>query len=148
MANTFIPNTNAVVSIDDGGGTPQDISNVVDQVGFDVARTNGGFFTFGLSGQQRTPGRAAYTGNLSIRPTIEASEGFDLLNSFFTEETPVARTLTADAPDSQVGSYRYTAEVLPGNAPLLAQDANGDATPTQHAYAVDVDGVVTIAFIV
>ena len=147
MTNTFIPQTRALVKIDNASNVLTDISSVVSTIAVNVSRNNAGFKTFGLPGEQRVAGKPSYNGTLGIRPTIEAGEGFDLLTAFFMTEEPDARTIEAYWPDDSAGSYILTGEVLPGNAPIVNQNAEGDGTPVNHDFAIDFDGSPSLDFV-
>lgn len=153
MAILFFPGTDAVIKLDNSGGTPTDISDGVSTATLDVTYQNGQFYTFGLTGAQVTEGQRTFSGTLGIRSseTNDTSQAYYIASTWLVPGAGVkagARTLIVDYPDSTAGSYRLSGESRATSFALINSDAGGDGTPATHNLAFNIDGDMTLTIIV
>lgn len=151
MAQTWIPNTDCVFSLDNAVPTLTDFSAECSKVSMDINFQNGGFYVFGLAGQQASEGSRSYTGSFTVRGTTETTELHQVMAAWMTPgagNKAGQRSLRIQEPDGTSGSIQWDGEILIDSYNLVTQDAGGDGTPSERQAQYRVDGEPTLTVIV
>lgn len=122
---TAITACNAVVNLDNSGGTLVDISGSSNEVQIDLENNVGEFKPFGTAWPVRLVCGKDASISFKAVYSMNAAEAKALLNQWYFGGNDGARTLRVDAPDSNTGSDRYQAEVVLESLsiPMKADDA-------------------------
>lgn len=143
-ATTFIPNTNAVVKLDNSVGSLTDISDYTSTCTVDMTASIGKFYVFGETGSQSAEGKRDVTAVLGVRPAEDSAGASYSLNGWaMSAGTMGKRTLEIDVPDSTSGSFRISGEAYLSAWQIFNQDAAGDGTPSQQNANLQFDGLPT-----
>jgi hypothetical protein len=123
---TAITACDAVINLDNSGGTLTDISGSTNEVQMDLENGVGEFKPFGTDWPVRIV--CGKDGSISLKAvySMNAAEGAALLKEWYFGGNDGPRTLRIDVPDSNTGSDRYQAEVILESlsVPLKADEAN------------------------
>lgn len=141
---TAISASDAVISLDNAGGTLTDISGSSNSLTLTLNKALGDFNVFGLDWGKSQEGKRRATVSMQIVYTTTASEAIDLLNAWYFSGSGV-RTLRVDVPDSNTGSDRYEMEVLLESLEWTA-DSSADG-PSMVSVSLRADGEVTLTTI-
>lgn len=112
MAVDAIPLHGSVISIDNAGGTPVDVSDFVQKGMLKVIRPVGVYHTLGELSSEASQGGLSWELELEIVKTKDANGAYKLLRDWLTSSAIMQRnrTITIDDPDSNTGSERYSGE--------------------------------------
>jgi hypothetical protein len=142
--STWIPNTQAIVSLDNAVGSLTDISNSCSTVSIDMTASIGVFYTFGSPSANKSEGKRDFKASLGVRPSEDAADAARILNAWSTGAGAMgARTLRVDTPDASSGSLRIQGEVYLSAWQLMNQDASGDGTPPTQTASLEIDTLPT-----
>jgi hypothetical protein len=145
QTTTAIDACNAVVFLDNVGGTPTDISGSTNRVKTSLGQDLGRYHAHGGDWPNRLDGEKDGSFVLTVLYTTAAGEAFEILRDWYFASSPGARTIRIDAPDSSVGSDRYSGEVrLEDLRWSLAADVGGPVMVTARLMP---DGEITHATI-
>jgi len=111
QTTTAIDACNAVIFLDNAGGTPTDISGSTNRAKSNLSQDLARYHPHGSDWPKRLDGERDGSFILTVLYTTTADEGFDILRDWMLAASPGARSIRIDAPDSSIGSDRYTAEV-------------------------------------
>jgi hypothetical protein len=143
-ATTFIPNTNAVIKLDNSGGSLTDVSDYVSTATVDMSASIGKFSVFGETGTQASEGKRDVTAALGVRPAEDSAGASYSLNGWaMSAGTMGRRTLEIDVPDSTSASFRISCECYLTAWQIFNQDAGGDGTPSTQTASLQFDGLPT-----
>jgi len=147
----WVPNTDCIVSWDiTTGGALTNYSDEVSTVTLDTTTNIGGFYTFGLSGEQTSEGQRTHTSSIGVRPATDAGSAHNVLTAWTLPgagNKSGARSIRIQAPDATTGSFQYDFEAYCDSYNQIAQDASGDGSPATHTASLRVDGDVTLTVI-
>lgn len=108
---TKIPRHGFVCSVDNGSGTPVNISSSCQDAEIDTTKNMGTVFTADTRYQQTVEGGGlANRIRLMVIRTTGTTEAYRLFSDWLHEASPAARTVTIDWPNSNSGSRRITGE--------------------------------------
>lgn len=142
--STWIPNAQAVVSLDNASAALTDISNSCSTVTVDMSASIGVFYTFGSTSANKSEGKRDFKATIGVRPSEDAADAARILNAWATSATTMgARTFRVDTPDSSSGSLRIQAEAYLSAWQLMSQDAAGDGTPSTQTASLELDTLPT-----
>ena len=135
----------AVIQLDDDGGTPVDISGQGNEVTYAVGQGSGRFKTFGNDWFSAVTCGLQADITLRMVFTTAGQQARALLEDWFYNHPTDARSLTLQIPDSSVGSQQYDMEVkiTALNINLSAEDAS----PLMIEVTLINDGAVSISTI-
>jgi len=111
QATTAISACNAIVVLDNAGGTPTDISGSTNRIKSSIGQDLGRYHVHGSDWPKRLDGERDGSFTLTVLYTTAANEGFEVLRDWIFAANPGARSIRIDTPNSSAGSDRYTAEV-------------------------------------
>lgn len=143
---TFIPGTNAVVTLDNTSGTPQDVSTTVSTLTYDMTSPVGTFYTFGTNVANKTEGKRTYNGTIGVRSAEDTTSADYILSAWGhpgAGNVMGTKTLTVQSPDATSASYQYAGEIRASAIQFLNQDAGGDGTPATKNFAFEWDSEPT-----
>ena len=102
----------AAIWLDNAAGTPTDISGSTNAYNLDFKVNIGATPTFGTQWPRRLMCGRDASFSVTVLFTTAADEGYDLLKDWFFGNVTAARTLTFYLPDKNVGSDKYSGEVV------------------------------------
>ena len=148
---TWVPGTNCIISVDStSGGSLVDYSDDISTATLDNNTTVGGFYTFGLAGEQTSEGQRSHSCSLGVRPSEDVAGFYYVLNAWKYPGSGTAsgaRSVRIQSPDATAGSYQFDFEAYPENWQALNGDASGDGTPPSLSLSLRVDGDVTLTIV-
>ena len=142
---TMVSGCNAVVRIDDSGGSLQDMSGSSNKVDIEAMNELGEFKPFGTQWKNRIQCGKDLSLALASVFTEAADEAHDLLSTWFEQDGGAARTIQVSIPDETSGSKRYSGEFLLEKYTMNVDAASPNPVPLQANFKPD--GEVTIATI-
>jgi len=101
----------AGIWLDNAAGTPVDISGSSTSFDYTFTQELGDWQAFQNKWRQRLECGKDGAFTLNVVYSTTATEGYQIINTWFFTDNPGARTLTWYVPDKNVGSNKYQAEV-------------------------------------
>lgn len=143
---TFISGTQAVITFDNTGGTPVDMSTTISKVDLKATAGVASFNTFGTNVAYKTEGKRNYSGTITF-PSAEDTSSFDYTASAWfhpgASNVMGSKTLKVETPDATAASYRYEGEIRAKDGDIVMQDAGGDGTPAMKTLSFEWDSEPT-----
>lgn len=102
----------AIVKVDNSGGTPVDISGNTNTISITGTRTNSEYYNFASDDAKVIEGGKSQTISLQIIVSDTQDEGYDLLADWWETSGGGERTVTIQYPDATAGSYQLVAEAV------------------------------------
>lgn len=112
QTTTYVNACDASVWLDTAAGTLTDISGSSNNIVMEFVQVIGELSTYQQKWPVRLSCRKDATFTLTAVYSTAANEAVDILNNWFHASTPGLRTLTVYVPDKNVGSDKYSGEVV------------------------------------
>lgn len=142
---TYMAQDDAIVSLDDTGGSLSDVSDYIKDVSLDVEVKIGRFSVLGERWDPSTEGTSMAKGTLTAYGSEDAAGAHYLINHWLLNNlTNKAglKSLRVQTPDASAGSFQYDMEIRPASYNLAAPNA-GEGNPPEHQLSFEVNGAVT-----
>lgn len=141
---TFVSGDVMVVEIDNGSGTPVDVSATCESARVDANIGIGSFNTLGSRYTNKTEGKYNASGSINVYTSTGATEGYALIAEWVSDATAAGkRTVSLYMPDKTAGSFSVTGEAYPASFQLINQSAGGNGEPASQPLNLEFDGQVT-----
>lgn len=126
QTTTYVNACDASIWLDNSSGTLTDISGSSNTISMEFIQVIGELSTFQQKWPVRLSCRKDATFNLGVVYSTASDEGKDILNDWYFATTPGLRTLTVYLPTKNVGSDKYSGEVVLESLsiPATADDAS------------------------
>lgn len=102
----------AVIKIDNSGGTPVDVSGNANTLSITGTRQNSEYYNFASDDANVIEGGRSHTVTLQIIVSDVQDEGYDLLADWWETAGGGERTLTIQYPDATASSYQLVGEAV------------------------------------
>ena len=112
QTTTYINACDASIWLDNAAGTLKDISGSSNTIQAEFTQVIGELSTFQQKWPVRLSCRKDATFTLGVVYSTATDEGMDVLKNWYFAATPGLRTLTFYIPDKNVGSDKYSGEVV------------------------------------
>ena len=146
---TYIAQDDAIVSLDDTGGSLQDVSDYVKDVSVDIELKIGRFSVLGERFDQSTEGTSMMKGSMTVYGSEDTAGAHYYINHWLLNSTTNKaglKSLRVQVPDASAGSFQYDMEIRPASYNLAAPNA-GEGNPPEHQLSFEVDGAPTYTVI-
>src|SRR5512139_865315 len=112
QTTTYVNACDASVWLDNSSGTPTDISGSSNSIPMEFVQVIGELSTYQQKWPVRLSCRKDATFTLGAVYSTASDEAVDILNDWFWSTSPGLKTLTVYVPDKNVGSDKYSGEVV------------------------------------
>lgn len=102
----------AVIKIDNSGGTPVDISGNANTLSITGTRQNSEYYNFASDNANVIEGGKSQTVTLQVIVSDTQDEAYDLLADWWESAGGGERTVTIQYPDATAGSYQLVGEAV------------------------------------
>ena len=142
---TYNSQDDAVVNLDDTGGSLADVSDYVKEVMLDHESNIGRFAVLGQRYEKTTEGTSRAKGTLTVYQSVDAAGAHYLITHWLMNSTTNKaglKSLRIQTPDAAAGSFQFDCEIRPASYNEVVTSA-GEGNPGEHQLSFEVDGAVT-----